>query len=102
MVKDRVLPSVTVLLPMAASEGAPFNSVTTMPNVSAALMAGEPLSVTRTVTVFVLGPWASDGVQVNRPLVGLMLAPAGKPGSRTQTLVYSMDPGAPAGATFNG
>ena len=82
MVKDRVLPSVTVLLPMAASEGALFNSVTTMLNVSAALMAGEPLSVTRTVTVLVLGPWASDGVQANRPLVGLMVAPNGAPESK--------------------
>src|SRR5437867_2974215 len=28
------------------------------------------------------GPSASEGVQVNRPLVGLMAAPAGAPGSR--------------------
>ena len=39
------------------------------------LNGGTPLSVTRTVTVFVLGPCASVGVQLNRPLLGLRLAP---------------------------
>ena len=32
--------------------------------------------------IFVLGPWASVGDQLNRPLAGSMLAPTGAPGSR--------------------
>src|SRR5689334_863023 len=38
---------------------------------------GEPLSATRTVTVLVLGPWASVGIQVITPLLELMVIPAG-------------------------
>src|SRR5215475_6396177 len=38
---------------------------------------GEPLSVTTTVIVFVLGPWASLGVQVINPLAGLIVIPVG-------------------------
>src|SRR5262245_41126532 len=41
------------------------------------LRLGEPLSLTRTITLFVLGPCASVGVQVNTPLVALILAPGG-------------------------
>ena len=48
----------------------------------ASLKAGEPLSVTRTVMLFVPGPWSSAGVQVNRPFVGLMEAPVGAGASR--------------------
>src|SRR5262245_3957570 len=62
---------------MAASVGAVFTSLTMTVKVRVSLSGGEPLSVTRTVKVFVLGPFASIGVQVNRPVLGLMLAPVG-------------------------
>ena len=71
-----VVPSLTVLLEMAASVGAPLASPTVMVITSKSFSAGEPLSVTRTVKVFVLGPCASVGVQVNAPAV-VMLAPDG-------------------------
>src|SRR5262245_44079211 len=62
---------------MAASTGGVFTSLTTMEKVLVSLNGGEPLSVTRTVTPFVLGPCDSVGVQVNTPLLGLRLAPVG-------------------------
>jgi len=43
------------------------------------VIAGEPLSVTRTVTEYVFGPWASVGVQLNTPVTGSMPAPGGFP-----------------------
>ena len=45
------LPSLTDLLPIAASTGATLTSLTVMLIVSKSLSAGEPLSVTRTVTL---------------------------------------------------
>src|SRR4051794_33930277 len=50
--------------------------------VSKARNAGTPLSVTRTVTVLVLGPCASVGVQLKTPEEELIPAPEGAPGSR--------------------
>src|SRR5437899_1271467 len=67
--------------PIGASTGALLTSLTTIVIVSKSLNAGEPLSVTRTVTELVLGPWASVGVHVNTPEPGLIDAPAGAPGS---------------------
>ena len=52
---------------MGASCGAELTSFTTIEMVSLALAEGEPLSVTRIVTLFVLGPCASVGVHVNTP-----------------------------------
>src|SRR5437764_537199 len=72
----------TIFDPGAARTGAVFTSLIMMVIVSKALNAGEPLSVTRTVTAFVLGPWLSVGAQVKTPLAGFMLAPAGAPASR--------------------
>src|SRR5437868_5467497 len=43
--------------------------------VCVSLKAGEPLSVTRTVTWAIAGP--SGGIQVNKPVFGSRLAPAG-------------------------
>jgi hypothetical protein len=43
--------------------------------------AGEPLSVTRTVMMFVVPACAPVGVHVNAPVL-LIAAPAGAPGSR--------------------
>ena len=76
------LPSLTVLFPIAASTGATLTSLTVMLIVSESLSAGEPLSVTRTVTLYVPGPWLSVGVQVKTPVVALIAAPAGAPASR--------------------
>src|SRR5205814_9082209 len=64
---------------MAASTGATLTSLTVMVNVSSSKRLGEPLSVTRTVTGKLPGPWASVGVQGKTPVVGWMLAPAGAP-----------------------
>ena len=50
-VKVSRLPSLTDLLPIAASTGATLTSFTVMLIVSKSLSAGEPLSVTRTVTL---------------------------------------------------
>src|SRR5262245_63516531 len=66
---------------MTASTGAAFDSLTTTLNVLVLLKPGEPLSVTRTVMLFVLGPCVSVGVQVNTPVFWLMLAPVGAPAS---------------------
>src|SRR5205809_5391370 len=71
------LPSSTVRLAMGASTGALFTSFTTTVKLRVSLSGGEPLSVTRAVTVFVAGPCASVGVHVNTPLLALMLAPDG-------------------------
>ena len=49
--------------------------------VSNALSAGVPLSVTRTLTLWSAGPWASVGVQVNTPVVESIAAPVGAPES---------------------
>ncbi len=57
--------------------GAAFASVTVIVIVSRSLSAGLPLSVTTTSKVNVPGPCASVGVQLNAPVVGLMLAPNG-------------------------
>src|SRR5262245_54545677 len=61
----------------AASVGASFTSLTVTWNVFVSLRLGVPLSVTRTVMLYTPGPWASVGVQVKAPVLGLMLAPAG-------------------------
>src|SRR5437879_4019540 len=57
--------------------GARFTSVTVTVKLFVALKAGTPLSVTLTLTTFVLGPCASLGVQLITPLAGLMLMPRG-------------------------
>jgi hypothetical protein len=53
-----------------------LTSVTVTVNEFVALRGGTPLSVTIVVIVFVLGPWASEGVQVITPFVSIV-APAG-------------------------
>src|SRR5204863_360169 len=57
--------------------GARFTSLTVTVNVLVTLRAGTPLSVTLTLTAFVLGPCASVGVQLIAPLPGLMVMPVG-------------------------
>ena len=75
-VNDSNAPSFTTRLPMAPSAGALFDSFTEIVIVSAALKAGEPLSVTRTVTLYEPGPCPSAGVHENAPPL-VMTAPAG-------------------------
>src|SRR5258706_2274353 len=89
LVKVSSTPSVTVLLLMGERMGALFTSFTTIEIVSKALRAGEPLSVTRIVTLFVPGPCASVGLHVNRPDDPLMLVPEGAPGSRLNVSVWA-------------
>src|SRR5262245_5460935 len=80
-VTDKVLPSLIVSFGRAASTGAELVSLTITVKLFALLKPGVPLSVTRIVMVFVLGPCASLGVQVKTPVAGSTLAPAGAPGS---------------------
>src|SRR2546421_12023 len=81
-VKLSRLPSLIDWFPIGASTGAVFTSLTIMAMVWEAPSAGEPLSVTRIVTRLLLGPCASDGVQVKMPVAGSMLAPCGAPDAR--------------------
>src|ERR1051326_8200146 len=60
--------SAMVCVPGRVREGAVFDSVTITRKLFVVLILGEPLSNTRTVTAFVLGPSASVGVQAIAPL----------------------------------
>src|ERR1051325_4497092 len=62
---------------------------TVMVTVSASLRGGEPLSVTRMVTRFVVKYCAGEGDQANEPVTGFMLAPPGEPGSRRKVRVWA-------------
>src|SRR5439155_35297 len=63
--------------------------VTTTVKLPVSLEGGEPSSVTSAVIRFVLGPSASLGVQVNRPVVQRVLAAAGAPGSKLNVRVLA-------------
>src|SRR5665213_1258256 len=56
----------------SVNTGAVLTSLTTTVNDLVLLKLGEPLSVTFTVTVLVLGPCASVGVQVMLPLAATL------------------------------
>ncbi len=60
-----------------SNTGAALASVTVTVSVSRSVSTALPLSVTTTSNVNVPGPWASIGVHVNTPVVGLIVAPAG-------------------------
>src|SRR5439155_26715 len=60
--------SAMVCVPGSVNIGGVFTSVTITRKLLVALMLGVPLSKTRTVTVLVLGPCASVGVQAMAPL----------------------------------
>src|SRR5262245_60660767 len=64
---------------------------------SASLNGGVPLSVTRTTTVLVPAGKPVVG-QVNRPVTGLMLAPAGAPASRLKVKICGGWSASPAAA----
>src|SRR2546425_184194 len=77
--------------------GAVFTSRTTMVTVCVALRLGEPSSVTMTWIMFVAGPWASVGVQVKKPLAGLIVAPTGAVGARLKVRLFGGTSGSVAG-----
>src|SRR6266566_612442 len=62
---------------MTVSVGALLASITTTVKLLVSLDSGAPLSVTLTVIRFVLGPWASVGVQVSTPVLESRFIPAG-------------------------
>src|SRR5438552_3484491 len=72
-----VVCSVIVWSAGTVNTGARFTSLTVTVNVLVTLRAGTPLSVTLTLTAFVLGPCASVGVQLIAPVAGLMVMPVG-------------------------
>src|SRR6266536_545222 len=67
LVTTNVASAAIVRSPCAGSDGALFTSVTTAVKLFVSLNGGVPLSVTRVVIVFVLGPCASVGVHVITP-----------------------------------
>ena len=77
LVTLKVAPSFIVRFVCPGNAGATFTSLTIIVKVFVALNGGEPLSVTDTVRVFVLGPCASVGVQVKTPLAELIAALVG-------------------------
>src|SRR2546425_1205692 len=87
--KVNSVPSLIVWLAIAASTGAAFASLTTTLKVLLSLRLGVPLSVTRTVTVFVLALAAPLGFQLSPPLLALMVMPAGTPGFRLYVSVLA-------------
>src|SRR5258708_6882492 len=74
----------SAILPSAASVIVKMRGAgtTAIVKVFASLRGGEPSSVTRIVTVLVAGENPLGGIQAKTPLVALMVAPAGAPGSR--------------------
>lgn len=76
LVTTNVASALIVRLTCAGSDGALFTSVTTTLKLLVALNGGVPLSMTRVVMVFVLGPCASVGVQVITPELEIV-APEG-------------------------
>src|SRR3990170_5763947 len=80
------LPAVPDLLPIGASNGATFTSLTVTWIVSVSNSDPVPLSVTRTVIGNEPGPCASVGVQVNAP-PAVIAAPAGAPESSEKVSV---------------
>src|SRR4051812_31031974 len=85
-----------VWLEMGLRAGALFTSLTVTVKLRTSLSAGDPLSVTRTVMLLVTGPCASVGVQENKPLLELIVAPEGAPGSRVKVSVCAGSSGSVA------
>src|SRR5260370_766497 len=89
LVAVRLESSLMVCVGGVVSTGGRFTSLTMTVIVSAPLSGGTPLSVTRMVIEFVLGPWVSLGVQEKTPVMELMVAPAGAPGSSEKVNVLA-------------
>src|SRR6266705_3900596 len=77
-----IMPPDVWVIPLICGAGS-----TVIWNVRVALRFGVPPSVTRTVAVLVLPACAADGVQLNRPVNGLIIAPGGEPLSRLKVSV---------------
>src|SRR5262245_60642971 len=77
IVNVSVLSSLIVLSKIGSNTGALVTSFTVTAKLFVSLRDGMALSVGLTVSVALPGPCTSLGVQVNTPLLGLMLAPAG-------------------------
>jgi len=73
----KVVPAWTVVFATALSTGCRFTSPTLTLNARVCASGGTPLSVTRTVTSKVPGPWASVGVHEIAPVLGWMVMPSG-------------------------
>src|SRR6266550_788401 len=58
-------------------------------NVLSSLAGGTPLSVTRTLMLLVIEAYFKDGVQVNTPLVALIVAPVGGLGSKLNVSAFA-------------
>src|SRR5437667_404758 len=86
-VKVKADSSFTVLFPIGAKTGARFGvGLTEIETTSKALIAGLPLSVTRTVTGNVP---LEEGVQLNAPDEAPIVAPAGAPASSEKVSVLA-------------
>src|ERR1051326_9244616 len=96
----KVVCSATVWSPGTVSTGARFTSFTITLKLFVALRLGLPLSLTRTVTRFVLGPWLSPGVQVIAPLLLSMLMPAGAVRRAKVSVLAGMSASAAAALTL--
>ena len=77
LVEDRVMPDMRGVL------------TTTIWIVVTSLRGGDPLSVTRMLTALVAGENPFGGFQVKTPVMGLMVAPAGAPGSSEKVNVLA-------------
>src|SRR5260370_39730801 len=88
-----IMPPAVCVIPLICGAG---RSV--IGNVRVALKFGVPPSVTRTVAVLVLAACAADGVQLNRPVNGLIIAPGGEPLSRLKVSVSAGRSASEAGA----
>src|SRR3954470_7653050 len=73
----RMDPTWSARLATGARIGGAFVSSTYTVNICVDICAGGPGSMIYTIIKFVLGPCNSVGVQVNKPLVGSIIAPAG-------------------------
>src|SRR5262249_31339106 len=88
-VTNSVWPAVMVRSAISARTGGLLLSSTTMGEYLVAHIEGVPSSLTLTKIRFVLGPWASVGVQVKIPFVGSIAAPAGALVPRLKVRVFA-------------
>src|SRR2546425_8954891 len=88
-----IMPPDVWLIPLICGAGS-----TVIWKVRVALKLGVPPSVTRTVAMLVLPACAADGVQLNWPVNGLIVAPGGEPLSRLKVSVSGGKSGSAADA----
>ena len=78
-----------------------MTSFTVSVNDFVSLRFGEPLSVTTTVILFVLGPCASVGVHEMAPVLGLIAIPAGGETRLKVNVLVGMSESVAEAQTFN-